>query len=121
MGCKHAPLKPGSTGLLLSVQLFPTPTTTKCEAQRNRSYFCQWLWPPLCSAQRQLCNVGGHSAACLDPAYRPGAHRSHTSFLPGSPKKINSFPEAGVMTSVSAKTSLSTFPDVQMREASRRS
>lgn len=66
-------------------------------------------------------DAGWHSAACLAPTYPSGAHRSHISFLPGSQKKISSFLEAGVMTCVSAKASLSTLPDLQMREASPRS
>lgn len=118
MGQKQALLKPSSIGLLLSVQLIPTSTITKCKAQRNRSCFCQWLTPPFALPRGTFSDAGGHSAACLAPTYPPGAHRSHISFLLGSPKKINSFPEAGVMTCVSAKASFPTFPDLQMREAS---
>lgn len=76
---------------------------------------------PLCSAQRHLQQAGRHSAACLAPTCPPGSHRSHISFLPSSPKKINSFPEAIDLCCVSAKASLSTLPDLQMRQASPRS
>lgn len=73
--------------------------------------------PPFALPRGTFSDAGGYSAACVAPTYPPGAHRSHISFLLASPKKISSFPEAGVMTCVSAKASLSTFPDLQMREA----
>lgn len=120
LGCKHALLKPGSTAVC-SYRHIPTSATTTHEAQRNTSWCCQCLRPPLALPRGTFSNASGHSAACLAPTYSPGARRSHSSVLPGSPEKINSFPEAGVMACVSAKASLSTFPDLQMGEASRRS
>lgn len=113
-------LKPGSTGLLLSVQLIPTSTTTKCKAQRKRSYFCQWLWPPFALPEAPLsCRW----AQCF-LAWIPPTDQVLTGLTPVfslAPQGKSIFPEAGVMTCVSAKASLSTFPDLQMREASPRS
>lgn len=111
LGHKQALLKPGSTGLLLSVFLPPNVRHREAEV-----VLASGSGPPLpCPEAPSAMQVGTVLLAWLLPTHQ--VLTGLISFLLASPKKISSFPEAGVMTCVSAKASLSTFPDLQMREA----